>query len=57
MQNEKVAMVWHSVMGGVCLFYAIAQVATEGLPSGGIAFYAAILSFQLAARKEDSHAG
>mgnify|MGYP000079478315 CR=1 FL=1 len=50
MDNEKVATVWHSVMGGVCLLFAIAQLATEGFPSGGIAFYAAVLSFTLAAR-------
>tara|TARA_R110002012_G_scaffold16958_23_gene64579 strand:+ start:3868 stop:4038 length:171 start_codon:yes stop_codon:yes gene_type:complete len=50
MQNEREAAVWHSVVGGLCLFYAIAQFMTDGLPSGGVAFYAAILSFKLAAR-------
>ena len=57
MDNEKVATVWHSAVGGVFLFFAIAQLATEGFPSGGTDFYVAVLSFTLAARKEDSHAG
>tara|TARA_R100001132_G_C3272385_1_gene94388 strand:- start:3019 stop:3192 length:174 start_codon:yes stop_codon:yes gene_type:complete len=57
MDNEKVATVWHSAIGGILLLFAIVEATTEGLPSGGTSFYAAILSFTLAARKENSHAG
>ncbi len=57
MDNEKVATVWHSAIGGILLLFAIVEATTEGLPSGGTSFYAAVLSFMLAARKEGSHAG
>lgn len=57
MDNGKAAMIWHSAIGGILLLFAIVEAITEGLPSGGTSFYAAVLSFTLAARKEINHAG